>query len=93
LYFCFSETKVAADISGPTAVAVPNACGAPGGNSPVFCGLLRHPPAAPSNAREVPVKNCLRDFNIAPSFESHLWPSRETEMYSIQTSIEMLEQS
>src|ERR1022692_2744954 len=62
-----ASAKVEGDTSGPTAGAVPNAGGAPGGSSAGFCALPGRAAAAPSNPRDVRDRNCLRDFDIVSS--------------------------
>jgi hypothetical protein len=53
---------VEGETSGPTSGAVPNAGGAPGGNSLVVGAELRHAVAALSSASDDWVKNLLREF-------------------------------
>src|ERR1700737_3954208 len=57
---------VEGEISGPTAGAVPNAGGAPGGRLGDVCALVPREGAAPRRPSDVWVKNCLRDFDTSP---------------------------
>jgi hypothetical protein len=41
------------------------------------CGPLRHPAAAPSRARDVCDKNCLRDLDISPPIAIVVGPNRK----------------
>src|ERR1035438_1788264 len=61
-----ASAKVEGDTSGPTAGAVPNAGGVPGGSSAGFWALLGPAAAAPSKLRDVRARNCLRDFDMYP---------------------------
>src|SRR6266481_675237 len=60
-----ASANVEAETAGPTAGAVPNAGGAPGGRSTGVCAWLRRATAAPRRPRDVRLKNCLRDLNMA----------------------------
>src|ERR1017187_1543762 len=61
-----ASAKVEGDTSGPTAGAVPNAGGAPGGSWAGFGALLGPAAAVPSKPRDVRDRNCLSDFDMCP---------------------------
>src|SRR5262245_22054566 len=62
-----AAANVDGDTSGPTAGAVPNAGGAPGGGSFGFWALTRDATAAPIKPSDACVKNFLHDFAMSPS--------------------------
>src|ERR1700676_5011472 len=61
-----ASVNVSGDTSGPTGGAVAKAGGAPGGNSAGFFSSLQEVTAIPRRPRELLVRNCLRDFDMAP---------------------------
>src|ERR1700722_17120762 len=61
-----ASANVSGDTSGPTGGAVAKAGGAPGGNSAVFFSSWQEVTAIPRRPRELLVRNCLRDLDMAP---------------------------
>src|SRR5216683_7989382 len=61
-----ASAKVSGDTSGPTGGAVAKAGGVPAGNSTGFFSWLQEETAIPRRPRELFVRNCLRDFDMAP---------------------------
>ena len=61
-----ASAKVEDDTSGPTGGAVAKAGGDPGGGAAGFFSWLHEVTAIPRTPRELLVKNCLRDFDMAP---------------------------
>ncbi len=62
-----ASANVSGDTSGPTGGAVAKAGGVPAGASAgLISGLLQEETATPKSPRELLVRNCLRDFDMAP---------------------------
>ncbi len=61
--FSASE-KVAEETGGPAAGVVPNAGGAPGGNSAAGCEAFWQAVDAPSTAMAALLRNCLRESDM-----------------------------
>src|ERR1700730_4978670 len=60
-----ASAKVEGDTSGPTAGAVPNAGGAPGGRSAAFwVAVLLHAQAVATTPIQARLRKCLRDFDM-----------------------------